>query len=308
MSIFTSSPYRHAIAVAEMPSQALECGERQMRGASMVSDSRTKLPEGAGRHTTKALALVVEDNAKTRKLLRVALVSHGFRVVEATTGAEALRAAAAYVPDVILLDLGLPDIDGIAVVKQLRQRAAIPVIVVSARCQEQTKVEALDAGADDYLHKPFGVDELMARIRVALKHAAGRGEDAGAQVIHVGNLTVDLSRRLVSVDRREVRLTPIEYKLLVLLMRNAGRVLTQRQLLSGVWGPGHDRDAPYLRVYMVQLRRKLERDPAHPRYLVTVTGVGYLIKAPSDRSAGLDTPGPTAETAPDESGAGHPSR
>jgi two-component system KDP operon response regulator KdpE len=275
---------------------------------TMVSNSRTELHAAAAAHAIKALkalALVVEDEATMRKLLRVALASHGFRVVEATSGAEALRAAAAYVPDVILLDLGLVDIDGIAVVKQLREWAAIPVIVVSARCQEQAKVQALDAGADDYLDKPFGVDELMARVRVALKHAVGRAADAGTQVVHVGDLTIDLAKRVVCVGREEVRLTPTEYRLLALLMRDAGRVLTQSQLLKGVWGPGHERDAQYLRVYMVQLRRKLERDPAHPRYLVTEAGVGYRIKVPSDSNAAA---GPTAESAPDERGAGHPGR
>jgi two-component system, OmpR family, KDP operon response regulator KdpE len=283
--------------------------DEQTREETMttVSNTRTELRAAAGPRTTKALALVVEDEATMRKLLRVALVSHGFRVVEATSGAEALRAAAAYVPDVILLDLGLADMDGIAVVKQLREWAAIPVIVVSARCQEHTKVQALDAGADDYLDKPFGVDELMARVRVAQKHAIGRGEGAGAQVIRVGDLTIDLSKRLVSVGQKEVRLTPTEYKLLALLMQNSGRVLTQGQLLKGVWGPGHDRDAQYLRVYMVQLRRKLERDPAHPRYLVTEAGVGYRIKVPSDSNA-AGPAGPTAESAPDERGAGPPGR
>ncbi|HTB74243.1 MAG TPA: response regulator [Polyangiaceae bacterium] len=268
MSIFTASPYHHAIAVAGVSSLA-----------------------------TKALALVVEDEATMRKLLRVTLVSHGFRVVEATSGTDALRTAAAYVPDVILLDLGLSDMDGIAVVKQLREWAAIPVIVVSARSQEQTKVRALDAGADDYLDKPFAVEELMARVRVALKHAIGPAEGAGAQLIHVGDLTIDLSNRLVSVGREEVRLTPTEYKLLALLVQNHGRVLTQGQLLNGVWGPGHDRDAQYLRVYMGQLRRKLERDPAHPRYLLTEAGVGYRFKVPTDSNAAVGPTGPTAELA-----------
>ena len=226
----------------------------------------------------------------------------------ATSGAEALRAAVAYVPDVILLDLGLVDIDGIAVVKQLREWTAIPVIVVSARCQEQTKVEALDAGANDYLDKPFGVEELMARVRVALKHATGRPEDAEAQVIRVGDLTIDLTKRLVSVGREEVRLTPTEYKLLALLMRNSGRVLTQGQLLKGVWGPGHERDAQYLRVYMVQLRRKLEREPAHPRYLVTEAGVGYRIKVPADSNGAAGPAAPAVQSTPEERGGGHAGR
>jgi two-component system KDP operon response regulator KdpE len=256
MSVATSSPHPHAIAVAAVP------------------------PDDA--QVAKALALVVEDESAMRKLLRVTLAARGYRVVEASSGEDALRAASVHVPDVILLDLGLGDMDGIVVVRRIREWSSIPVIVVSARGQEASKVEALDAGADDYLDKPFGVDELMARVRVALKHAIGRAEGPEGQVISVGELKIDLAKRLVLVGTEQVRLTPTEYKLLALFMRHAGRVLTQSQLLQGVWGPGHDRDAPYLRVYMVQLRRKLERDPGRPRYLVTEAGVGYRLKVPAD--------------------------
>ena len=219
------------------------------------------------------------------KLLRVALVAHGYRVIEAESGAEALRQAAAYVPDIILLDLGLGDIDGIALIKRIREWATMPIVVISARGQEQAKVEALDAGADDYVSKPFGVAELMARVRVALKHALRRAENVQDAVVQVGDLRMDLAKRHVFLGQEEVHLTPIEYKLLALLMQHAGMVMTHGQLLRSVWGPGHDRDAQYLRVYMGHLRRKLERDAAHPRYLLTEAGVGYRIRLPSDPTA-----------------------
>jgi two-component system KDP operon response regulator KdpE len=257
-----------------------------------VSDLRTEPLAGAGAPTAKALALVIDDEPPMRKLLRVALVSHGYRVLEAATGAEALRMASGYVPDVILLDLGLPDMDGIALVKQLREWAAIPVIVVSARPQEQTRIEVLDAGADDFVAKPFGVGELMARIRVALKHAVRPTEGAPSAIIEVGDLRMDLAKRSACVGPEELRLTPTEYKLLAMLMQHAGAVLTHNQLLRGVWGPGHDRDAQYLRVYVSQLRRKLEREPAHPRYLITEAGVGYRIKVPSRSNADAGNTGP----------------
>jgi two-component system, OmpR family, KDP operon response regulator KdpE len=250
-----------------------------------VSDLRSEPVAGAGEAASKALALVIEDESPMRKLLRVALVSHGYRVLEATTGAEALRMAMGYAPDVILLDLGLPDIDGIALVKQLREWATIPVIVVSARPQEQTRVEVLDAGADDFVAKPFGVDELLARIRVALRHAVRRTEGAPSASIQVGDLRMDFARRLAFVGPEELHLTPTEYRLLAMLMQHAGTVLTHNELLRGVWGPGHDRDAQYLRVYVGQLRRKLEPEPARPRYLITEAGVGYRIKAPPRSSA-----------------------
>jgi len=177
-----------------------------------------------------------------------------------------------------LLDLGLPDIDGLEVTKRLREWATAPIIVISARGQEDDKINALDAGADDYLTKPFGTGELMARIRVALRHAARAGQERTEPVLKVGDLSVDLDKRTVFVAGAEVHLTPIEYKLLAVLLKNAGKVLTHRQLLKDVWGPGYANNTQYLRVYMVQLRHKLEADAARPRYLVTEPGVGYRLK------------------------------
>jgi two-component system KDP operon response regulator KdpE len=229
---------------------------------------------------SKSLVLLVEDEPQMRTFVRLALTAHGHRVLEVETGGEALQQAAAHTPDLILLDLGLPDMDGLDVTRRLREWTAVPVIVISARGQEREKVEALDAGADDYLTKPFGSAELMARIRVALRHAARTTQDPLASVVQIGeDLRVDLARRLVFAGDREVHLTPIEYKLLVALTKHAGMVLTHKQLLDQVWGPGHAHQMQYLRVYMAQLRQKLEANPAHPRYLVTEPGVGYRLKS-----------------------------
>jgi two-component system, OmpR family, KDP operon response regulator KdpE len=225
------------------------------------------------------LLLIVEDDMQMRKFLRASLSSHGYRLVEATNGAEGLSQAAAYNPDLILLDLGLPDFDGLEVTKKLREWASAPIIVISARGQEDDKINALDSGADDYLTKPFGTGELLARIRVALRHAARAGQERAEPVLTVGDLSVDLDKRTVFVAGNEVHLTPIEYKLLTTLLKNAGKVLTHRQLLKEVWGPGYANNTQYLRVYMVQLRHKLEVDPARPRYLVTEPGVGYRLKS-----------------------------
>ena len=229
---------------------------------------------------SKSLVLLVEDEPQMRTFVRLALTAHGHRVLEVETGREALQQAAAHTPDLVLLDLGLPDMDGLDVTRRLREWTAVPVIVISARGQEREKVEALDAGADDYLTKPFGSAELMARIRVALRHAARTSQDPLTSVVQIGeDLRVDLARRLVFVGENEVHLTPIEYKLLVALTKHAGMVLTHKQLLDQVWGPGHGHQMQYLRVYMAQLRQKLEANPAHPRYLVTEPGVGYRLKS-----------------------------
>ena len=222
-----------------------------------------------------ATILVVEDEAQMRKFVHLALEAKSYRVVEAETGKDALQQAAAYTPDLVLLDLGLPDMDGLEVTKRLREWSAMPIIVISARGREHEKVEALDAGADDYLTKPFGNAELMARIRVALRHAARSPQDPTSSVITVGDLKIDLMKRLVFVGDTEVHLTPIEYKLLATLMHHAGRVMTHKQLLDQVWGPGHAHQMQYLRVYMTQLRRKLESNPARPRHFITETGMGY---------------------------------
>jgi two-component system KDP operon response regulator KdpE len=224
------------------------------------------------------LVLVVEDERTMVRLLRAALTSHGYRVVEATSGEEALRQAATRAPDVVVLDLGLPDMDGLEVTRRLREWSGVPIVVVSARGQESDKIKALDAGADDYVTKPFSVGELLARMRVALRHGARAAQDAGETTLGVGGLRIDRLRRQVFLDDVEVRLTPIEYRLLSTLAQYVGRVLTHEQLLRQVWGPGYTQQRHYLRVYMAQLRHKLERDPSRPRYLLTEPGVGYRLR------------------------------
>jgi len=222
--------------------------------------------------------VLIEDDAKIRRFLRTAFVNNGYRLFEASTGTDGLVEAATRQPDVVIVDLGLPDLDGVEVIRQLREWTSVPVIVLSARGQESDKVAALDAGADDYVSKPFGPGELLARVRVAVRHAArtASGEDA---TFTVGDLRVDLARRLVFVGGKEVHLTPIEYKLLTALVRHAGKVLTHAQLLKEVWGPSHESEAHYLRIYIMQLRRKLEANPTRPRYLRTEPGVGYRLVA-----------------------------
>jgi two-component system KDP operon response regulator KdpE len=228
---------------------------------------------------TKPLVLVVEDEPQMRKFVRIALVSHDYRVLEAASAAEGIQQASVHTPDLVLLDLGLPDGDGMDVTRRLREWSPVPILVISARGQEDSKVKALDEGADDYLTKPFGAAELLARIRVALRHAARSRETASA-VVNIGeDVRVDLAKRLVLVRGEEVHLTPIEYKLLVELVKHAGMVVTHRHLLERVWGPGHGHQMQYLRVYMTQLRHKLEQDPARPKFLVTEPGVGYRLKA-----------------------------
>jgi two-component system KDP operon response regulator KdpE len=222
------------------------------------------------------VVLVVEDEAQMRTFVRIALESNGYQMLEAPTAAEGIRQARAYSPDVVLLDLGLPDADGSQVTRRIREYSSVPILVISARGNEQSKVEALDDGADDYLTKPFGAAELMARIRVALRKTASR--DAPA-VVRIGeDIVVDLTRRSVTLRGDEIHLTPIEFKLLAVLVRHAGNVQTHHQLLDEVWGPGHENQMQYLRVYMTQLRHKLEREPARPRYLVTETGIGYRLR------------------------------
>ncbi len=225
------------------------------------------------------LVLVVEDEPQVMRFLRATLPDHGYRMVEATTGSQALVEASMRGPDLLLLDRGLPDLDGVEVTRRIREWSAVPILVVSARGQERDKVEALDAGADDYLTKPFGTEELLARMRVALRHASRVKGEGGDSVFEAGELRVDLGARLVFLRGEEVRLTRTEYRLLAVLVQNAGRVVTHRQLLREVWGPGSASETHYLRVYMAQLRHKLEDDPAQPRYLLTETGVGYRLRA-----------------------------
>jgi two-component system KDP operon response regulator KdpE len=221
--------------------------------------------------------VVIEDEPQIRRFLRTTLTNQGYRMVEAETGKQGLIEAATQKPDLLILDLGLPDMDGVEVIKRLREWSTLPVIVLSARSQEANKVAALDAGADDYLTKPFGVGELMARMRVALRHSALSGKDEAGAVFTVGDLRVDQLQRRVFSGEAEVHLTPIEYRLLSALVQHAGRVLTHRHLLKEVWGPSHIEETHYLRIYMGQLRHKLEADPTRPRYLLTEAGVGYRL-------------------------------
>jgi two-component system KDP operon response regulator KdpE len=221
-----------------------------------------------------ARILVVDDEPEILRALRTNLAAHGYEVLSATSGAEAQAAYAARHPDLILLDLGLPDVDGLELVERIRAHAATPIVVLSARGAERDKVRALDLGADDYLTKPFGVEELLARIRVALRHAA-HPASGSAPVFRSGDLAVDLERRLVTVGGQEVRLTPTEYALLRAFITHPDKVLTRRMLLQEVWGPEYGTEAHYLHVYVASLRRKLEADPQRPRYLLTDPGVGY---------------------------------
>ena len=225
------------------------------------------------------LVLLIEDEPQMRRFLRAALESHEYRLVEATTSREGLAQATSRNPDVILLDLGLPDGDGIDLARRIREWSTTPIIVISARGKEQDKIAALDAGADDYLTKPFDVGELMARLRVALRHATRSGGAASEPVFSVGDLRVDLAGRQVFVAGTEVHLTPTEYRLLTLLIHHAGKVLTHRQLLKEVWGPNAVEHSHYVRVYMTQLRHKLEADATRPRYLLTEPGVGYRLRS-----------------------------
>jgi two-component system KDP operon response regulator KdpE len=223
-----------------------------------------------------ARILVVDDEPAIVRAVRTNLARHGFQVETATSGAEALEAYAARRPDLILLDLGLPDTDGLTVISTLRAHSSVPIVVLSVRGEERDKVAALDRGADDYLTKPFGIDELLARIRVALRHAAHPA--AGSMpVFKTGDLVVDLERRSVMVGNQEVHLTPTEYELLKVFISNPDKVLTDRMLLQRAWGPEYGTEGHYLHVYVARLRKKLEADPQKPRYLITEPGVGYRL-------------------------------
>lgn len=225
----------------------------------------------------KTLTLVIEDEPEIRRFLRVTLANNGYEMFEATKGEEGIQLTAEKKPHLVILDLGLPDMDGIEVVRQIRQWSAVPIIVLSARDQESDKVSALEIGADDYLIKPFGVLELLARMKVALRHASQLKVEDQESIVSIGTITVDLARRLVTVNGSEVHLTPNEYKLLQILIKNPGKLVTQQQLLREVWGPGYMKEGHYLRIYMAQLRRKLEENPANPRFLITEPGIGYRL-------------------------------
>ena len=220
--------------------------------------------------------LVVDDEASIRRYLRAALSAQGFAVYEAANGQEALNAVIADHPEIIILDLGLPDIDGIEVTRRLREWSQTPIIILSVREAEQDKIAALDAGADDYLTKPFSSGELMARMRVALRRLASKPDEP---ILQVGGLQMDISRRMVMVDENQISLTPTEYDILRLLMQSTGRVITHHQLLKQVWGTAYESEMHILRVNISNLRRKIEPDPARPHYLITEPGVGYRLRA-----------------------------
>ncbi len=224
------------------------------------------------------VVVLIEDDPQMRRFLRTSLRSQGFQIFEAETGRRGLVEAGSRKPDLIIVDLGLPDMDGVDVIRALRRWTMLPIIILSARSAEQHKIEALDAGADDYLTKPFGLGELLARIRVALRHSALNPQSGASDVFTAGGLSVDLQKRLVSVRGHPVHLTPIQYRLLSVLVKHAGKVLTHRQILNEVWGPSYLDNTHYLRIYMSQLRQKLEADPAQPQYLVTESGVGYRLQ------------------------------
>ncbi len=220
--------------------------------------------------------LIVDDEPQIRRLLRVSLTAQGYETTETALGKDALLRAAVEHPDLVILDLGLPDIDGQEVIVRLREWSDVPIIVLSVREREKDKVAALDSGADDYIAKPFGIDELLARIRAALRHRIQA--DVKEPVFQAGDVTIDLARRQVSVGDHKVRLTPKEYDLLRVLVTYAGKVVTHRQLLRAVWGPGYATETQYLRVYIGQLREKLEADPSQPRLILTESGVGYRLR------------------------------
>jgi len=224
---------------------------------------------------TDPLILIIEDDPQTRRFLKTTLSNRGWRIIEAENGKTGLAMIKSESPDLVILDLGLPDIDGISVTQRLRQLSDLPVLILSARSQEQNKIMALDAGADDYMTKPFGSGELHARLQALLRRVTR--SIGGSETFETGQLKVDLVRRKVFNAGNEVHITPIEYRLLSILIRHAGLVVTQRQLLKEVWGVEHIHDQHYLRIYMGQLRHKLEVNPARPRYLITEVGVGYRL-------------------------------
>jgi two-component system KDP operon response regulator KdpE len=228
-----------------------------------------------GRIGAVTKVLVVDDEPQIARALRINLTARGYEVITAHDGAAALEAAAQTEPQVVVLDLGLPDMDGAAVIAGLRGWTTIPIIVLSARTGSADKVEALDAGADDYVTKPFGMDELLARLRAAIRRSAGPGVADESAMIETESFTIDLAARKVRRDGAEVHLTPTEWGVLELLVRNRGRLVTQKQLLQEVWGPAYGSETNYLRVYLAQLRRKLEPQPSRPRHLITEPGMGY---------------------------------
>ena len=218
--------------------------------------------------------LIIDDETQIRRFLRVALTSHGYVVKGVGTGKEGLDEIAMFAPDLVILDLGLPDLDGLEVVRQLREWSKVPVIILSVKEQETDKISALDFGADDYVTKPFAMGELLARIRAAMRHIAG---DKEQPVMQFEDLSIDLVHRRITVEDQEIKLTQTEYEIVKNLAINAGKVLTHRSLLRTVWGPSYEKEVQYLRVYIGQIRRKLEHDPSRPRHIMTEPGVGYRL-------------------------------
>ncbi len=222
----------------------------------------------------KIRILIIDDEPQMRRMLRVALAAHGYEIREAANGQEGIEKAADFMADIVLLDLTLPDMDGLEVIRNLREWLSTPIIVLSVKEQEDDKIAALDAGADDYITKPFRMGELLARVRAAFRHIANPQDDT---ILIIGNLAIDFSRRRVTVGGSEVKLTPTEYELLKALAINAGCILTHPQLMRTVWGPLHEEDVRYLRVYIGQLRHKIEADPSQPEHIITEPGVGYRL-------------------------------
>ena len=227
---------------------------------------------------TDPVIIVIEDDPSIRRFLHTSLSTHNFKVFEVDTGKKGIVELGVRKPDVLILDLGLPDMDGVDIIKSIRSWSTVPIIILSARSDEQQKIQAFEAGADDYLTKPFGFGELLARIRVALRHSMRPYEQSQNDIFITGNLKFDAVNRVVCIDDQEVHLTPIQYRLLMVLVKNAGKVLTQQQILKEVWGPSYKENAHYLRIYMSQLRQKLEADPAQPKLLLTESGIGYRLK------------------------------
>lgn len=228
--------------------------------------------------STKIRILLIEDDHQIRRFLRATLLTQGYDLLEAGTGQEGLAMAASHLPEIILLDLGLPDMEGIEVIRSLREWSQVPILIISARGQEREKVTNLDAGADDYLTKPFGVGELLARVRALMRRSPLEGEKAHELRFEWGGIVVDFERHQVFRSSEEIHLTPTEYKLLSVLIQYRGKVVTHRQLLKEVWGPSYVEQVPYLRIFILNLRRKLEEDPARPAFIITEPGVGYRIK------------------------------
>ena len=229
-------------------------------------------------HQPTPVILIIEDEAQIRRFLRASLGAHQYTLLEAANGKDGIIEATSHLPDAILLDLGLPDMDGLEIIQRLREWSSVPIIVISARGQERDKVAALDAGADDYLTKPFGMEELIARLRAVMRRTQKIPGQEDSAILELDDLKIDLSKRQIFAQGKEIRLTPVEYKLLAVFARHAGKVITHKQLMQEVWGPEYHDEGQNLRVAVYQLRHKIEMDPARPKHLVTEAGVGYRLR------------------------------